>query len=555
MGRGEETGLGRVAAAITDEIAVDWTAERRDHPELASELDGLRLLERIGSVFRAPATAPAGEAWGPLGIRDQLGEGAYGTVYRAYDPRLQREVALKLLRDDLPGGGVHARRILAEARLMARVRHPNVLVIHGADEHDGRVGFWTDLLEGVTLEQRLADGEILGAGEAALYGRDLCRALGAVHAAGLVHGDVKAANVMRDRQGHIVLMDFGAGVESAAALAGDGPLSGTPLVLAPELLTGGAPGPATDLYSLGVLLYRLVTGRYPVEADTIAELKRRHADGIRTPLLDRRPDLPAGFVQAVETTLDADPARRFASAGQMERALAADLVTPAAGRHGRRRVLGIIAATAAVIAVAVAWPALRTQFGGASAALSGTATFLRTGSDMDEPLADAALVRPGDTLGLNLQLSAPAHVYVLNEDQSGAVFALFPLAESDLMNPLPTDQLLRLPGSRGSAVLAWEVTSGRGEERFLVIASRQPVAWLEEQLSGYAAPVPNPERSYRQLDPSVVNPERGVGSLAESAPPNTSESVLEGLAGRLTAGSDDPSDLWMHHLMLYNLGR
>ena len=553
MDRGD--GLGRVASAITDEIAVDWRAEEREHPELVPELTGLRLLERIGTVFRAPASLPVGGTWGPLQIRATLGAGAYGTVHRAFDPRLQREVALKLLRDDLPGGGVHAGRILAEARLMARVRHPNVLVIHGADEHDGRVGFWSDLLDGETLEQRLADGGILSAGEAAACGRELCRALGAVHAAGLVHGDVKAANVMRDRQGRMVLMDFGAGMASAAAPAGGGALSGTPLVLAPEVLAGGAAGAAGDLYSLGVLLYRLVTGRYPVEADTLADLKRRHAAGIRTPLLDRRPDLPAGFVQAVETALATDPARRFASAGQMERALAADLGGPGAVRRGRRRVLGIVAATAAVVAVAIAWPAMRTQFGAATAPLSGTATFLRTGADLDEPLADAALVRPGDTLGLSLQLSAPAHVYVLNEDQSGAVYALFPLAESDLVNPLPANTLLRLPGSRGEAVLAWEVTAGRGEERFLVIAAKQPVAWLEAQLSGFAAPVANPERTYRRLDPTVVNPDRGVGSVAESAPPNGSDSVLEALAGRLTAGSDDPSGIWLHHLMLYNLGR
>ncbi|MBE0567490.1 MAG: DUF4384 domain-containing protein, partial [Krumholzibacteria bacterium] len=210
---------------------------------------------------------------------------------------------------------------------------------------------------------------------------------------------------------------------------------------------------------------------------------------------------------------------------------------------------------ALLIAVALAWPVLRTLFGAAGAPLGGTATFLRTGAELDEPLADGSLVRPGDTLGLDLRLSAPAHVYVLNEDQSGAVFALFPLAETDLANPLPADRRLRLPGARGAAVLSWEVTAGRGEERFLVIASRQPVAWLEEQLSGFAAPVSNPERTYRQLDPHAVDPDRGVGSVAESAPANPGGSVLEGLARRLTAGAADPSDLWLHHLMLYNLGR
>jgi eukaryotic-like serine/threonine-protein kinase len=573
MSPGDEH-LIRVAEAITDEVAVDWEAQAREHPELAARLPGLRLLARIADVFHAPQLAgppaatrgdePTIATWGHLEIRAKLGEGGYGTVYRAHDPHLQRDVALKLLRDDLAGGQRHAHRILAEARLMARVKHRNVLVIHGADEHDGRIGFWMDLLEGDTLEAGLAAGEVLGAGEAALYGQELCRALGAVHGAGLVHGDVKAANVMRDRDGRIVLMDFGAGSESGGGADGVGPLSGTPLALAPELLAGGAPSPAGDLYALGALLYRLVTGRYPLTADSLAELRRKHAEGARTPLLDLRPDLPAGFVAVVERALAADPARRFRSAGELEASLAASQkegCEPAADNRGRRRWPAVVGVAALLGLLAFfGWQALRN--GSLEPApvvttpLTADASFQRTGGEVIETLAEGTLVRPGDTLGLTLQLGAAAHVYVLNEDRQGEVFVLFPLAETDLRNPLPAGRTLRLPGTWQGTGLDWQVTDGQGEERFLVIAAREPVGWLETQLAGYAAPARDRAIRYTRLDPGALPPDRGVGVVAEKAAPiKATISVLDGLAARLTDAGGRREGVWIYQLMLYNLGR
>jgi eukaryotic-like serine/threonine-protein kinase len=568
MSSGDDNSLSRLAEAITDEVVVDWEAEAREHPDLAGRLPSLRLLARIASVFRSPlegrsSAAPLGATWGHLEIREVLGEGGYGTVYRAHDPHLQRDVALKLLRDDLAGGQRHAHRILAEARLMARVRHRNVLVIHGADEHDGRIGFWMDLLEGVTLESRLVAGEMLGASEAALYGQELCRALGAVHGAGLVHGDVKAANVMRDREGRLVLMDFGAGSESGGGTDGSGPLSGTPLALAPEVLDGGAPSPASDLYALGALLYRLVSGRYPLTANSLAELRQKHAEGARTPLLDLRPDLPAGFVQAVERALAADPARRFRSAGELEAALAASLEEgrePLAGGRGRRWWLAAIGAAAFVLFGLVALPVLRGGSTGrapvVATPLTASASFLRTGGEVGETLAEGALVRPGDTLGLTLQLGVAAHVYVLNEDRQGEVFVLFPLAETDLRNPLPAGQTLRLPGTWQGTGLDWQITEGQGEERFLVIAARQPIAWLETQLAGFEVPTRDRAIRYTRLDPGALSPDRGVGVVAESsAPAKATTSVLDGLAARLTDPGGQREGVWIYQLMLYNLGR
>lgn len=568
MSSGDEDNLIRLAEAITDEVAVDWAAERREHPELAARLPALRLIERIATVYHSPSgddpePVDAGTSWGHLLIRERLGEGGYGTVYRAHDRRLQRDVALKLLRADLPTDGRHAARILAEARLMARVRHPNVLAIHGADEHDGRVGFWTDLLDGETLEDRLASGERLGVAEATAYGRELCRALGAVHGAGLVHGDVKAANVMRDREGRIVLMDFGAGSQLAARLAGAGPLRGTPLSLAPELFAGAPSSAASDIYALGVLLFRLVSGQYPVQAESLAELRRAHADGRRTRLLDLRPDLPADFTQVVEQAIDPDPSRRFASAGAMEAALAPAVRSVGGARSPWRpvRVLSVIAVLAILGMLGAV--AVRTGRRGAAPAgpqlatpMTASISLLRVGAGVDEPLAEGGLVHPGDALALNLALDSPAHVYVLNEDCGGGVYVLFPLADTDLHNPLPAGRALRLPGSSGGAELSWRVTEGQGEERFLVVAAREPLTWLDEECARFAAPSRERSVRYSPASPAGSPPDRGVGTVAETpAREGAPASVLDALAARLADSPAAPSGIWFRRLMLYNLGR
>jgi eukaryotic-like serine/threonine-protein kinase len=267
------------------------------------------------------AEPPAPERWGSLVVRERVGAGVFGEVYRAYDEQLQREVALKLLRVGSRSSDRLAEKVLNEGRLLARLRHPNVVLVHGVEARGDRVGLWMEFVKGCTLEQLLDRQGLFGAREAALIGQDLCRAIAAVHAAGLVHRDVKAQNVMREEGGRVVLMDFGTGVPVREDDSGRGaPAAGTPLYLAPELLEGGEATASSDLYSLGVLLYHLVTGGYPVVAASLGELKEAHQRGRRR-LHDARPDLPDAFVQAIDRALAPNPADRHASAGAMQEAL------------------------------------------------------------------------------------------------------------------------------------------------------------------------------------------------------------------------------------------
>ena len=317
----------QLAGAIVDATGPDWaaaesTAATTDARRLIREL---RVVAALAAVHRDPPSSPASTAtearndtlsrWGPLLLRGTIGQGHFGTVYLAWDETLERQVALKLLR-----GTARAGEIIQEGRLLARVRHPNVVTVYGVDRHDRVVGLWMEFVEGLTLARVVATRGALDPREAALVGIDLCRAVAAVHKAGLVHRDIKAHNVMREGGGRIVLMDFGGG-ELRTERSGARSAAGTPLYLAPELFDGAPATIASDVYSMGVLLFYLVTKRYPVEGATLDEIAAAHARLERYHLGDLRPELPDSFATIVERALDRDPARRYRTCDEMQRDL------------------------------------------------------------------------------------------------------------------------------------------------------------------------------------------------------------------------------------------
>ncbi len=356
-----------VAGAVSDGAEIDWEAAESATADEAERaiLRDLRVLARVGALHRSDVSGPAAEstdvdgpgshadrhaaapAWGPLRLLERIGDGRFGEVYRAWDPRLDREVALKLLRGER---AVPAPAVIREARLLARVRHPNVVTVHGADVIDGRVGLWMEFIRGETLADAVRVRGPFGARDATAIGVDLCRALAAVHEAGLVHRDLKPQNVMREPGGRIVLMDFGAGAEESSHRATHG-VAGTPLYLATELFEGGPATVRSDIYSLGVLLYFLVSGTHPVTGGTADDLRAQHALGARARLREARPELPAAFAEAVDRALEPDPSRRFESASAFETALACSLerevTAPAVPRRTSRRRKILYAAAAA----------------------------------------------------------------------------------------------------------------------------------------------------------------------------------------------------------------
>ena len=359
--------LDDIASSIADGAVVDWEQPVDRLSARERRVFGhLRLIDSLATVYRTlppePDSDPAddplarpdppGPRWGRLVLLDRIGQGASGDVFRAWDVDLQREVALKLLHVDGGSDASANARLLGEARRLARVGHPHVIHVYGAERHEERIGLWMELVRGRTLDEIVrADGP-LPATDAAAMGADLCGAIAAVHAAGLLHRDIKAQNVIRDDNGRVVLMDFGTGDEIASARP---VLAGTPLYLAPEILAGGPATPASDVYSLGVLLFHLASGRYPVSADSVERLREAHRAGRRLRLKDAAGGIPQGFARVVERALAADPSHRYASATDMEQALREFLRRPATvSTTATWRTWWFAAVTALVIAALVA---------------------------------------------------------------------------------------------------------------------------------------------------------------------------------------------------------
>ena len=316
-----------LAEAIADDADVDW-AQAESSSIDATELLSVQQLRIVHAI--AKASRRLAPRWGPFEIREQLGRGAFGTVYRAWDPRVGREVALKLIDPSSSTASQRSQGTIAEARLLAGVEHPNIVTVYGADIHDGRIGIWMKCLIGKTLKEILLEQGPFGASEAAHIGRMLCRALAVIHGQGFVHRDIKAQNVMRTVGGEVILMDFG----GAGALTGDaGELRGSPAYLAPELLAGQPPSRQTDLYSLGVLLYHLVSGAFPVLGSSLEELRANHSGNRRALVSDVRAGLPAAFKLAIDEATAADPSGRPRSAAAMEALLDQVLVT-STNQHG-----------------------------------------------------------------------------------------------------------------------------------------------------------------------------------------------------------------------------
>src|SRR5262245_49347523 len=324
-----------LAKSIADGTVVDWdAAAATTTPDQRELIDQLRVLWELARAHRdadaalpfaspatvAPPSPPIG-TWAQLALLEELGAGSFGVVYRAWDPHLAREVALKVV----GSGSVAAldtSRIAREGRLLARLRHPNIVTVYGAAVEHGRVGLWMELIRGTTLEQAVSKQGPFSARDASLVGLDVCRALTAVHRAGLLHRDVKAQNVMREDGGRIVLMDFGTGREiDAKGSPGQPEIVGTPLYLAPEIFRGEPASVRTDVYSAGVLLYHLVTASFPHPVKTVDELRQRMDTVPPIKLRDARPDLPPTFTRVVSEAITDDPEARYESAGALEQDL------------------------------------------------------------------------------------------------------------------------------------------------------------------------------------------------------------------------------------------
>lgn len=244
------------------------------------------------------------ETIGPYRVLGRIGSGGMAEVYRVVDERLGREVALKMLLPELAGDAEFVERFRREARAASVLEHPNICRLYDIGEWRGRPYLTMELLEGQTLRERL-HGRPLEISELLHIGAEIADALGAAHARGFVHRDIKPGNIFLTRSGQTKILDFGLAKRTKAArklapdeitLTNPRTVPGTPSYMSPEQILGEDADIRTDTYALGVVLYEMATGRVPFEGEGATNVFRKILSGIALPLRGSGPIFPPSSI-------------------------------------------------------------------------------------------------------------------------------------------------------------------------------------------------------------------------------------------------------------------
>ncbi len=305
-----------------------------------SELMG-RLQAALGSQYR---------------LERELGHGGMGVVFLARDTTLDRPVAVKVVHPDLAVHSSITQRFLAEARMIARLRHPSIVAVHTAGEATGLFYYVMDYVAGESLRHRLQRDGRLPVAEAAQIIADLADALNTAGQAGLVHRDVKPENILLDEAtGRAMLADFGIARVMAGEVDGartaQGVAVGTPTYMSPEQAAGDTVDARSDLYALGVVGYELLAGRPPFRGDTAAAVASKHLAEQATPIETVRADVSQALAHAIGRALEKDPSKRWQTGADFRQAVLGESPIPWSGRASRRRPALIGAALVALLTV------------------------------------------------------------------------------------------------------------------------------------------------------------------------------------------------------------
>jgi serine/threonine protein kinase len=269
-----------------------------------------------------PAPVQVGQQLGPYRIQRRLGQGGMGIVFRAIHDGDGRTVALKVLRDELAADDGFRQRLAHEARAAAEVDHPNLAPVLEAGEADGRLYLAVRYVDGRSLAERLAAGGPLPVGELVPLAANVAAGLDALHRRGIVHRDVKPANILLAADGTAVLGDFGLAKSRAwTVLTRTGQVLGTPDYLAPEVIRGEPATPLSDLYGLGCVLFECLAGASPFAGRGVLRVGMAHLQEEPGDPAAGRGDVPPALAWTVRQALAKDPADRPPSAVALARML------------------------------------------------------------------------------------------------------------------------------------------------------------------------------------------------------------------------------------------
>lgn len=259
-------------------------------------------------------------------IEEMLGQGGMSAVYKATDPNLKRVVAVKLIHSHLSGDPDFVKRFEEEAAAVAQLRHPGIIQVYDFNNDDDNYYMVLEFVPGETIQEHLkrlnTAGRKLSVTKAVEYIADICDAVDYAHQRGMIHRDIKPANLMLNVMGQAILMDFGiAKIVGGQRHTATGAVVGTAMYMAPEQIKGENPDRRADIYSLGVTLFEMLSGRPPFEADSAMTLMMMHVNDPVPDVRELNPDVPDELVAVLEKALAKSPDDRYQSAAEMAAAL------------------------------------------------------------------------------------------------------------------------------------------------------------------------------------------------------------------------------------------
>ena len=261
-------------------------------------------------------------------ILEVIGEGGMAIVYRALDHRLNRDVAVKIMRDEMAADEEFRRRFCTESHAVAMLSHPNIVAVYDVSHNDNVEYIVMELVDGITLKQYMERKGVVAWKEVVHFTKQISKALAHAHERGIIHRDIKPQNIMLLRDGTIKVGDFGIAALENEVYENNGEAIGSIHYIAPEQARGECPDARSDIYSLGVMMYEMLTGGLPFTGNTLGEIAVQHMNAKPVPPHEKNPEIPLELERITLKAMSAELSERYQSANELLSDLEAFIHTP-----------------------------------------------------------------------------------------------------------------------------------------------------------------------------------------------------------------------------------
>lgn len=261
-------------------------------------------------------------------ILEVIGEGGMAIVYRALDHRLNRDVAVKIMRDEMAADEEFRRRFCTESHAVAMLSHPNIVAVYDVSHNDNVEYIVMELVDGITLKQYMERKGVVAWKEVVHFTKQISKALAHAHERGIIHRDIKPQNIMLLRDGTIKVGDFGIAALEIEVYENNGEAIGSIHYIAPEQARGECPDARSDIYSLGVMMYEMLTGGLPFTGNTLGEIAVQHMNAKPVPPHEKNPEIPLELERITLKAMSAELSERYQSANELLSDLEAFIHTP-----------------------------------------------------------------------------------------------------------------------------------------------------------------------------------------------------------------------------------